>query len=333
MIQRRLALISIAILALLTAPLAGTAQHAKVARVGHLSGGSFSEPPTLAREPFERGLRELGWTPGSNVIIEYRYAEGTPERLPDLASELVRLKVDAIVVRGSLAAQAARQATSTIPIVMSAVADPVGQGVIRNLARPGGNVTGLAWLTQAEIEGKHLELLKQAVPGLVRVATLVNPMAVSDPDGSRARAIGTAARSLGLDLQNVEVTKPEGIAEAFTVIGRARVGALAVRADAVVLEPNRAQVVALALKHRLPTVYPWRHYVDAGGLMSYNTSIPVFHHRSATFVDRILKGAKPGDIPIEQPTKYELVINLKTAKALGLTIPPSLLLRADHVIQ
>jgi len=333
MIQRRLALISVLILALLTVSVAGIAQQAKVARVGHLSGGSFSEPPTLAREPFERGLRELGWTPGTNVIIEYRYADGKPERLPELATELVRLKVDAIVVRGSLAAQAARQVTSTIPIVMSAVADPVGQGFVRSLARPGGNITGLAWLTQAEIEGKHLELLKQPVPGLVRVATLVNPMAVPDPDGSREKAIATAARSLGLELQKVEVTKPEGIAEAFTVIGRARVGALAVRADPVVLEPNRAQVVALALKHRLPTIYPWRHYVDSGGLMSYNTSVPDFHHRSATFVDRILRGAKPGDIPIEQPTKYELVINLNVAKALGLTIPHALLLRADHVIQ
>jgi putative ABC transport system substrate-binding protein len=223
--------------------------------------------------------------------------------------------------------------TSSIPIVMSAVADPVGQSLVRNLARPGGNITGIAWLTQVEIEGKHLELLKQTVPRLVRVAILSNPMAVPDPDGSRTKAIGAAAHSLGLELQNFEVTKPEGIAEAFTAIRRAGVGALAVRPDPVVLEPNRAQVVALALKHRLPAIYAWQHYVDSGGLMSYNTSLPDFHYRSATFVDKILRGAKPGDIPIEQPTKYELVINLKAAKALGLTIPQALLVRADQVIK
>lgn len=238
MIQTRSALIFLLLLAVLAVPLAAMAQPAKLARVGHLSGGSFGEPPTLAREPFERGLRELGWTPGSNVIIEYRYAEGKAERLPELAAELVRLKVDVIVVRGSLAAQAARQATSTIPIVMAAVADPVTQGFVRNLARPGGNITGIAWLTQAETEGKHLELLKQTVPSLMRVAVLVNPMAVPDPDGSRAKAIGAAARSLGLELQTFEVTKPEGIADAFTAISKARVGGLVVRPDPIVLESS-----------------------------------------------------------------------------------------------
>ncbi len=329
--RRRFLLTSVA--GALAGPLGAEAQQAKAARIGHLSGGSLGEPPTLAREPFERGLRELGWTPGSNVIIEYRYAEGKSERLPDIATELVRLKVDIIVVRGSLAAQAARRATTRIPIVMSAVADPIGQGFVRDLARPRGNITGIAWLTQAEIEGKHLELLKQTVPGLVRVATLVNPMAVPDPAGSRAKAIDAAARALGLEMQSFEVTKPEGIAQAFRAIDGARIGALVVRPDPVVLEPNRGQVVVLALKHRLPAIYPWRHYVDSGGLMSYNASLPNLHHRAATFVDKILRGGKPGDIPIEQPTKYEFVINLRTAKALGLTIPPSLLARADQVIE
>jgi putative ABC transport system substrate-binding protein len=298
-----------------------------------LSAGVSTEPATLAREPFLQGLRDLGWTPGSNVTVEHRYAEGKVERLPELAAELVRQRVDVIVTRGSQATRAAKEATGTIPIVMSAVADPVRQGFIPNLARPGGNITGLAWLALGQIEGKHLELLKETTPGLRRVAILQSPTAIPDPEGLTIKGIKAAANTLGLEIQFFEVSQPEAIVETFGRISRARVGALLVRPDPAVLDTNRARIAELALSHRLPAIYPWRHYVDSGGLMSYNTHIPDFHRRAATYVDRLLKGAKPGDLPIEQPTKYELVINLKAAKALGLTIPPSLLQRADQVIE
>jgi len=317
---------------LLVAPLAGAAQQpANAPRVGVLTPQKSTEPPTLQREPFERGLRELGWGPGSTIIIEYRYGEGRNERLPELAAELVRLKVDVIVTRGPQATRAARQATGTIPIVMSSTSDPVRDGFVASLARPGGNITGLSSLAQGPLEGKRLELLKETVPRLARVADLLNPL--MDRDGAITREITTAARFLGLEVQTFEVKTPQDIAKAFAAIGKARVGALLVRADPSILEPNLKQVVSLALQHRLPAMYPWQMYVDAGGLMSYATSIPAFHHRSATYVDKILKGAKPADLPVEQPTRFELVINMKTAKALGLTIPASVLIRADQVIQ
>ncbi len=319
---------------LLTVSCAAEAQPARhLSRVGVLSSGNSVEPVSVQREPFEQGLRELGWTSGSNIIIEYRYAEGRAERLPALAAELVRLKVEVIVARGPQATQAARNATRTIPIVMSATDDPVRSGFVASLARPGGNITGLAFQAQGELDGKRLELLKETIPGLAHVALLVNWVAVPDQDGTIRSAIQRAARLVSLEVQTYEVNRAQDIAEAFTAIGTARVGAVLVRPDPSVLEPDRAQVVALALLHRLAAMYPWQLYVDAGGLMSYATSIPAFHRRSAFYVDKILKGAKLADLPIEQPTKFELVINLKTAKALGLTIPPSLLLRADQVIE
>ena len=319
-------------LGLLTSvPASAAQQSAKIPRVGVLTPQKSTEPPTRQREPFERGLRELGWTPGSNLIIEYRYAEGQNERLPDLAAELVRLKADVIVARGTMAIRAARQATGTIPIVMAASPDPVREGIVASLARPGGNITGLSFLAQGPLEGKRLELLKETVPHLARVADLANPS--TDQDGAIKREMTAAARSLGLEVQTFEVKKPQDIPKAFAAIGKARVGALLVRADPAVLVPNFTQVVALAFKHRLPAMYPWKDYVDAGGLMSYATSLPGFHHRSATYVNKILKGAKPADLPVEQPTRFELAINMKTAKALGLTIPASVLIRADQVIQ
>jgi putative ABC transport system substrate-binding protein len=265
-------------------------QPPRIARVGHLNPGSFKELADVVREPFERGLRELGWTPGSNIFIEYRYAEGSSDGLPPLAQELVRIPVNVIVARGPQAIRAAHQATTTIPIVMSSASDPVSDGFVKSLARPGGNITGLATLSR-ELAAKRLELLKEAVPGLARVALLVNPAT------PRYRPLTTAlkadARSLGFETQTFEVTKPEDIAETFRAMGRSGVGALSVQADVLVLEPNREQVVALAAKHRLPTIYPWLYYVDLGGLMAYATSVPGFHHRSANFVDKILKGAKP----------------------------------------
>lgn len=304
------------------------AQPTGVPRVGVLNPGSSTESPAVQREPFERGLRELGWTPGSNVIIEYRYAEGRVARLDELAAELVKLKVDVIVARGHPAVAAARRATGSIPIVMSSAANPVASGFIKSLARPGGNVTGIANLVW-ELEAKRLELLKSALPGLVRVGVLDN--AANRPRAPEA--LGAASRALGLEIQVYTATKSEDLTETFAAMSRARVGAVLVRADVLVLEPNRSQVAALAARHRLPAMYPWRFYIDAGGLMSYAESIPAFHHRSANYVDRILRGAKPADLSVEQPTKFELVVNLKAARALELTIPHSFLLRADEVVE
>jgi putative ABC transport system substrate-binding protein len=321
-------------LAILLAPLAANAQQpVKVPRVGVLSPQKSTEPPIVQREPFERGLRELGWTPGVSLLIEHRYAEGQVDRLPALAAELVRLPVDVLVTRGPQATRAAQQATGTIPSVMSATPDPVRQGFVASLAGPGRNITGLAFLAQGDLEGKRLELLKETVPGLTRVAFLVNWRTVPDQERSIMDAINVAARSLRLEVQTFEVNRPDDIATAFTAMGRAQVGAFLVAADPHVLESHLAQVVALARTHRLAAMYPWRLYVEAGGLMSYATSIPDFHRRSATYVDKILKGAKPADLPVEQPTTFELVINLKTAKALGLTIPPTLLFQADEVLK
>jgi putative tryptophan/tyrosine transport system substrate-binding protein len=305
----------------------------KVPRVGVLSPQHATESPTVQREPLAQGLRALGWEPGTSLLIEHRYAEGEVDRLPALAAELVRLPVDVIVARGGAAVRAARQATSTIPIVMSATADPVRQGFVASLAGPGGNITGLAFLAQGALEGKRLELLKEAVPGLSRVAFLVHWPAVPGEAESFRQELHTAARSLRLEVQAFEVSGPETLVEAFTAMERAQVGAFLLGADTRVLEPNLAQVVAVARTYRLPAMYPWRLYVDAGGLMSYAASIPDFHRRSASYVDKLLKGAKPADLPVEQPTQFELVINLKTAQALGLTIPPTLLSQADEVIR
>jgi putative ABC transport system substrate-binding protein len=305
---------------------------ARVPRVAVLNPGSSTEVVTVQREPFERGLRELGWTPGSNIAIDYRYGEGNAARLAESAVEVVRLGVDVIVARGAIAVRAARQATATVAIVMSSADDPVADGFVTNLARPGGNITGIANLV-SELNAKRLELLKEAVPGLSRVGVLTNPQMRTAREKELNAALIASGRSLNLDVRVFEVTRPEEISEAFAAADKARAGALLLRADTLVLEPNRPRVVALAAKHRLPVMYPWQFYPEIGGLMSYATSIPAFHHRSATYVDRILKGAKPGDLPVEQPTTFELVVNVATAKALGLTIPQSLLLRADRLIQ
>jgi len=306
------------------------AQRERRPVIGVLSPWASSFHPAGQRDPFERGLRELGWTPGSNIVIEQRYADGRPDRLPKLADELVQLKVDLIVAHGILAIRAAREATDTIPIVMAAAGDPVREGHVQSLARPGGNVTGLTLFAQGRLEPKQLQLLKEAVPGLTRVGVLANRS--GDPEV--AEEISAAARTLGLQLQTFEVSAPGEIPEAFRTMTKAGVGALLVRADPLVLDPQSAQSAALALRHRLPAIYPWITIpANYGGLMSYNVSILDLHRRSASYVDRILKGAKPRDLPVEQPTRFELVINLKTAKALGITIPASLLTRADQLIE
>ena len=313
------------------APLAGDAQQARLPRVGVLSPGNPPPAdPIRQREAFEGGLRELGWTPGSNIVVEYRYAGGKHARLPELARDLVRLPVDVIVGRAPAAIQAARQATNAIPIIMSAVPDPVSEGFVVSLARPGGNITGLT-LQVRDLEGKQLELLRDAVPKLTRVGILRNVN--QEFYEHEPKELEAAAQGLRLELKDFAITRRQDLAPAFAAMNRARIEAVLVRRDILVLEPNHAEVAALALNHRLPAIHHFPQFVEAGSLMAYSVNIADVHRRSATFVDKILKGARPAELPVEQPTKLELVINLKTAKALGLTIPPSLLARADRVIE
>jgi putative ABC transport system substrate-binding protein len=314
---------------LLVVPLAVEAQQAaKIARIGYLVT-NLAAGPRL--EAFLQGLRDLGYVEGRNVVIEYRDAEGKLERLPALAAELVALKVDVIVAGGTPQALAAKQATRTVPIVF-VVGDAITSGLVTSLARPGGNVTGLSILAP-ELVGKCLEQLTQAVPGVSRVAVLWQPGGQGErTEKDMLKEAEVAARALGVRLQFVEARGPADFDRAFSEMTRARAGALTVLPSAMFgSEPRR--LVDLAAKNRLPAVYLSREFVDAGGLMSYGPSIADLFRRAATYVDRILKGAKPGDLPVEQPTKFELVINLKAAKALGLTIPQSLLGRADEVIQ
>jgi putative ABC transport system substrate-binding protein len=314
----------------LAPPVVAEAQPpAKVARIGYLAGGPGA--PHF-REAFLQGLRDLGYVEGRNLVIEYRDAEGKLERLPGLATELVALKVDVIFAGGGTpAARAAKQATATIPIVFPAISDPIGSGLVTAFARPGGNATGLTFFTP-ELVGKSLELLKQAVPGLIRVGALWTP---GEFGASAARDMLTgaevAARALGVQLQLVEARQPSDLDRAFSEMLKARAGALAVLPGGMLLL-QRSRIVHLAARSRLPAVFPYREGVDAGGLMSHGPNVPDLYRRAATYVAKILKGTKPSDLPVEQPTKFELVINLKTAKALGLTIPPSLLQRADQVI-
>jgi ABC-type uncharacterized transport system substrate-binding protein len=316
---------------LLAAPLAAVAQQAaKVARIGLLTTNLATSPHLL--EAFRQGLRELGYVEGRNLLIEYRDAEGKVERFPALAAELVALKADVIVAGNDPQALAAKQATGTIPIVFAVAADPVGSRLVTSLARPGGNVTGLSTLN-AELVGKDLEQLTQAVPGVSRVAVLWHPGARSErTEKDMLKGAEVAARTLGVRLQFVDARGPADFDRAFSDMTRARAGALTVLTSPM-LFTERRRLVALAAKNRLPAVYPWREGVDAGGLMAYGPNTADMYRRAATYVDKILRGAKPADLPVEQPTKFELVINLKTAKALGLTIPTSLLARADEVIR
>ena len=329
MIGARLAFTITVVLGALFSPAAVEAeQAAKVARIGYLA-------PTLAvprlQEAFLQGLGDLGYAKGRNLVIEYRYAEGKPERLPALAAELVALKVDVILAPGTPPALAAKQVTRTLPIVFVGVADPVTGGLVTSVARPGGNVTGLSVLAP-ELVGKRLELLKQVVPGVSRIAVLWQPGFVSErTEKDMLKETDVAARALGMRPQFVEARGPTAFDNAFSDMTKARAEALTVLGGAVLFSERR-RLVDLAVKNRLATVYPVREFVDAGGLMSYGADLPDLYRRAATYVDRILKGAKPGDLPVEQPTKFELVINLKTAKALALTIPPSVLARADHVV-
>jgi putative tryptophan/tyrosine transport system substrate-binding protein len=315
-------------LALLAAPLAAEAQQPpeKVARIGYLSP---RPGPSHVDEAFRQGLRELGYVDGQTIAVEYRWGAWQPDRIAAFAAELARLPVDVVVATGgSSTALAAKKAFATVPIVFI-TSDPVGSGLVASLNRPGGNLTGVNLLT-LELNAKRLDLLKEAVPGVARVAVLVNP---TNAMAGRARKdLEQTARTLRVTLRVLEARGPREIDEAFSVTTRERDGALIVVNDSLFFE-ERERIVSLAVRHRLPAVFEWREFAEAGGLLSYGASIADMYRRLATYVDKILKGAKPADLPIEQPTKFELVINLKTAKALGLTIPPAVLARADEVIQ
>ena len=310
-------------------PAVDAQQPSKIARIGYLVPAS---PAASAHniEALRQGLREAGHVEGKTFVLEVRYGEARSERLPELARELVGLKVDVIVAATDGVIAVVKRETQTIPIVMVGSSDPVGSGFVTSLARPGGNVTGLSNIS-ADLSGKRLELLREVVPGLSRVAFLWNP----DVRGNVLdyKEMEGAARSQRLQLQSVEVVRVEDLERAFSAVTSQRAQALILPAGNPVGFVNRGQIASFAQRNRLPSIYAGKEYVDAGGLMSYGPSNPDQRRRAATYVDKILKGAKPADLPVEQPTKFELVINLKIAKALGLTMPQSLLRRADQVIQ
>jgi putative ABC transport system substrate-binding protein len=324
--MKRRAFLSVMAGGLLAAPLAAAAQSAVVPRIGVLAPTSCSHPNYQA---LRGGLRALGYVEGKTIIIECRDAAGRYERAVEHAAELVRLKVDVLVTDGMSAARAAKQATKTIPIVMGAVGDPVSGGVVNSLARPGGNITGLTLVTE-ELNIKRLEFLKAAVPASTRVAVLMNPDNPRTDLGKRETE--AAARTLGLTLYVVEARGSADLDQAFSQMLKERSAAVVVMPDPL-LFAQRTRIVALAAKIQFPSIGETREFASAGGLMAYGPRVTENFRRAALYVDKILKGAKPGDLPVEQPTNFELVINLKTAKALGLTIPPSLLGRADEIIQ
>jgi len=314
---------------LLAAPLAAEAQQAgKVWRVGYLSSSS-AERERARVAAFQQGLRELGYLEGKSIFIEQRYAGGDFERLPELAAELARLKVDVLVVAGAPAAHAAKKASSVIPIVMTAVADPVGMGLVASLARPGGSITGLSDFNTGVVV-KRLELLREVVPSVSRVVVLLNPMNPSNPP--QLKLTQAVAATLAVTLLTFEAKRADEIDRAFLAMKTERPGGLIVIGDPM-LGSHAKRIVELSTRNRLPAIYWNREFPEGGGLMSYGTYFDDLWRQAATYVDKILKGAKPADLPVEQPTKFDLVINLKTAKALGLAIPQTLLQRADQVIE
>jgi ABC-type uncharacterized transport system substrate-binding protein len=318
----------VAVMLLAVAVIAAAQQPTKIPRIGFLMSTSPSAGSDRI-EAFRQGLRELGYVEGKNIVIEWRHAEGKLDRLSELAAELVRLKVEMIVTAGPVPTRAAKAATSTIPIVMTQDPDPVGNGFVASLARPGGNITGLSTLAP-EISGKQLELLKEIVPRLSRVA--VFGTSTIPGYAQRLKETELAAGAFGVQLQYLDILGPKDIESAFRAASKGRADAvLALGSPVFILQ--RIQIADLAVKSRLPAIYDRREFVEDGGLISYATSLTDLSHRAATYVDKILKGAKPGDLPVQQPTKFELVINLKTAKQIGLTIPPNVLARADQVIR
>jgi putative tryptophan/tyrosine transport system substrate-binding protein len=327
--MRRIALLVTLALGMLVAPRASDAQPpGKIPRVGILT--AVTAPTTeLVQAVFRQRLRELGYVEGQHIVLESRSAEEQYERLPALAAQLVALPVDVLVTWGTPATVAAKQATSTVPIIFLAVADPVGRGIVASLARPGGNVTGVTNLS-AELSAKLLELLKEVVPGLTQIAVLRNPR--NPASALQLQWTELAAQALGMQLQVVDVRAPSEFEAAFLSMTRERAGALIVLADTMFLSQRR-QIADLAIKHRLPATFNWREYAEAGGLIAYGPRLADQWRRVAEFADKILKGVRPAELPVEQPMRFELVINLKTAKELGLTISPVLRFRADEVIE
>ena len=323
----RVRVIGVLLAAILTAALVTHAQTPpKPARIGVIGEAS---PGARYLEGFRHGLSELGYTEGRNVVIEYRYAHGLLDRVPKLAAELIDLKVDVLVVGGFVSAQSVKRLTTTVPIVFTLVGDPVGAGLVASFARPGGNATGLSNVGP-ELAGKQIELLKSAVPPVSRIAVLynpINPVATAALDG--ARHVG---RALGVGLEFVEVPEPAALSAAFSAVTASRAGAVLAISDPV-FGNQLAGYASLALRHRLPAMYGRREFVDAGGLLTYGPNFAENYRRAAGYVDRILRGAKPADLPVERSAIFELAVNLETAKALGLAVPPSVLGRADHVIQ
>jgi putative ABC transport system substrate-binding protein len=314
---------------LLLGPVSAEAQQSKkVPRIGYLSVLSPSSDSDRI-EAFRQGLRDLGYVEGTSVRIEFRYVDGKLDRLAYLAGELVRLNVDVIVAGGSTAIRATKNATKSIPIVMAHGSDPVELGYVASLARPGGNITGLTHLAP-ELGGKRLELLKDIVAQLSRVAVLTDPG--TGGHGPQIKELEVAAPALGLQLRPMEVRAPDELESAFSAMAKWRAGAF-IGLQQPTLDRLRQRIVNLAAKNRLPAMYPNSEYVETGGLMSYAADIAAMFRRSAVYVDKILKGAKPADLPVEQPTKFEFIVNLKTAKQIGLTIPPNVLARADRVIR
>jgi putative ABC transport system substrate-binding protein len=328
MSARILVLSCLLITVLLITGLVEAQQPAKIPRIAFQTDAPAA---TIAAriEGFRQGLRELGYVEGRNIIVEWRSAEGKPERRNDIAAELVRLKVDVIVSPGPTVTRALKEATSTIPIVMAQDTDPVGSGFVASLARPGGNITGLAALAP-EMSGKQLELLKEIIPKLSRVAVIGNSTNPGDAQALRETVL--AAGSFEVYLRYLDVLDPKDIEAAFRAAAKGRADALLVLGNPI-LNNQRKQVVELAVKHRLPATYTRPEFIEVGGLMYYGTNYNELFRRAATYVDKILKGAKPGDLPVEQPKKFELIFNLKAAKQIGLTIPPNMLARADRVIK
>ena len=321
----------ILVLSLLTVPPAANAQQrGSVPRIGVLLPGSPSPEYERRLDAFRQGLRELGYIDQQNILLEYRWADAQCERMADLVAELLRLKVDVLVIDSVCAGLAAKRATSTLPIVLATAGDPVATGLVESLARPGGNITGMS-IMHAELGAKRLEMLKDMVPTAARVAVLLNP---DNPNAQlQWRELEVAAPRLDVQLQAVEVRRATNLEHACATVAGWRADALLVIDDPTLVPARQTEIVDCATRHRLPTMTGLRSMVDAGGLMSYGASFPDMFRRAATFVVKILQGAKPSDLPVEQPTKFELVLNLKTAQALGLTVPPLLLAQADEVIE
>ena len=314
-------------------PSAKAQQSAKIPRIGYVSSAGDPNNPGSQIDRFRQGLRDLGYVAGKNILIEYRYTEGDPNRIPRLVPELLQLKVDLLVATSPSAILAAKQATKTIPIVMVITQDPVAAGLVDSLARPGGNITGLTQLTR-DLSGKRLELLKEVIPTLSRVGVLTVAGPPTTGVSNALKEYEAAARTLKIPIQSLQVVRGPNpdLERAFRDAVKGRVNGL-VTARNQVLTPHTKKIVDLALKNRLPSMHEVSHYVEAGGLMSYGADDVEIYRRAAIYVDKILKGAKPADLPVEQPTKFEFVINLKTAKQIGLTIPPNVLVRADKVIK